>query len=472
MKLEINIFKNTSIHFLGKIISLLINIGFFAIAARYLGQVGFGKFTIVMAYLQTFSIFADWGLYMIFVQMLSIGKYSKSYLMSNFFTLRIIISILILGVGILISFLIPQYGDLIELGIAITAISFIFSSLVQLFTGFFQYKMKMGKVALAESLGKAALFGFVLLASQFDLGILFILTGVIIGSLVSFLILFFSIKKYINIKFAFNIELYKKVFQKTWPVGVSIILTTVYFKGDTIILSLFRPASEVGIYGAAYRVLEVLIMFPPIFMGLVLPHMSRMLAKKALKKFKSIFQKSFDFFIALIIPLVVGTWYLADKIMVFVAGESFSAAGGPLKILIIATALIFLSSLGSYTIIALEKQKKMLKFYGLAVFLGISGYIALVPKFTYWGAAIVTVLVEAVVTIGALIVIWKETKINLDFKVLKKSLLATLIMAIIGILIKDFHVILMAFLFILVYFGSLFILGGISKDFIKKLKFK
>src|SRR6056297_45074 len=112
MKLKINIFKNTSIHFLGKIISLVLNIGFFALAARYLGKTGFGEFTIIMAYLQTFAIFADWGLYMIFVQMLSQKKYKSRTLMGNFLSLRLIISFLVLGVGVLIAFFIPQYSEM------------------------------------------------------------------------------------------------------------------------------------------------------------------------------------------------------------------------------------------------------------------------------------------------------------------------------------------------------------------------
>ncbi len=472
MKLKINIFKNTSIHFLGKIISLFINIGFFAIVARYLGKSGFGKFTIVMAYLQTFATFSDWGLYMIFIQMLSKDKYNRKYLLGNFFSLRVIISGLILGIGVLVSFFIPQYGDLIKLGIMITAISFIFSSLVQLLTGFFQKRMKMSKVALAEVLGKLGLFLFVLMVINFDLGILFVLTGVIVGSFVSFIILFLSVRKYFKFKLRLDLKFCKKIIQKTWPVGVSIVLTTIYFKGDTIILSLFRPNSEVGIYGAAYRVLEVLIMFPPIFMGLVLPHMTKSLTKGLLKKFKRIFQKSFDFFIILIIPLITGTYFLANKIMVFIAGQDFAAAGLPLKILIIATGFIFLSNLGVYTIIALEKQKKMLKFYGFAAVIGILGYILLVPKFSYIGAALVTVLVEGLVALGTLFIVWKQSKIQLNFKIAKKSLIASLIMAGIGILIRDFHVLLSVLVFIISYFTFLYLLKGIPRDFLKKLSLK
>ncbi len=469
MKLKNNIFKNTSIHFFGKVISLVLNVVFFALIARYLGKAGFGEFTIVMAYLQVFSIFSDWGLYMIFVQMLSQEKYKPEKLMANFLSLRIIISVFVLAIGVLIAFLIPHYSEIIKLGILIVSVSFIFSSIIQLFTGFFQNKMKMENVAISEVVGKIFVLGGAFLSIQMDLGILYILISVVLGSFISFLILFLLLQKYIKFNFYFDFSLYKKIFKKTWPVGLSIILTTIYFKGDTLILSFFKPTFEVGIYGAAYRVLEVLIMFPPIFMGLVLPHMTRALTKKSFERFKNIFQKSFDFFIVLTIPLIVGTFLLSYKIMDFIAGDEFRIAGGPLKILIIATCLIFFSNLGTYTIIALEKQKQMLKFYIFAVFMAMLGYFLLIPGSSYWGAALVTVLVELFIAISSFFVIWKNIKLNLDFNILKKSFISAFVMGIIGFFIKDVHVLLSVFILIIIYFSCLYIFKGLSKEDIKNI---
>ena len=56
------ILKNTSVHFLGKILSLFLGLLAFSFIARYLGRVGFGHFTIVITFLQSFAIFTDLGL--------------------------------------------------------------------------------------------------------------------------------------------------------------------------------------------------------------------------------------------------------------------------------------------------------------------------------------------------------------------------------------------------------------------------
>ncbi|MDA2936521.1 oligosaccharide flippase family protein, partial [Patescibacteria group bacterium AH-259-L05] len=163
MSLARQVAKNTSIHFVGKAISLFLMLASFALIARYLGQFGFGQFTAVMAYLQVFAIFSDMGLYMIFIAMLSDKTEDETQLVGNFFTFRIIASIVVLLIGMVIAYFIPQYTYVIKLGIVVTALSFLFGSLIQLFTGFFQKKLKMSYVVYAEIIGRVCLLGLIAL---------------------------------------------------------------------------------------------------------------------------------------------------------------------------------------------------------------------------------------------------------------------------------------------------------------------
>ncbi len=469
MNLTGQIAKNTSFHLGGKIISLFLSLATFAFIARYLGQAGFGQFTTIMAYLQAFAIFSDLGLYMIFIQMLSQPGADEKILASNFFTFRIVSSLALLTFGVLLSLFIPQYSHLIKIGIAITAISFLFGSLIQLLTGFFQKKLQIMRVVYAELMGRIILVSLVVLAIYFDLGFYFILGAIVIGGFIHFLLLYLFSLKFIIFKFRFDFSLWIDIFKKTWPVGLSIILTTIYFKGDTIILSLFKSSEEVGIYGAAYRMLEALIMLPPIFMGLVLSPLSRAWLEKDFSGFKEIFQQSFDFFMVLIIPLIVGVLFLAEPLMVLVAGEEFAVSSQPLKILIFATAFIFLGSLVTHTIIAMEKQKSMLKFYFLSAAIALIGYLFFIPKYSYTGAAYITVAVEFLVTFFAFMIIWQTIKFFPSLRILFRALLAGLIMGVVLYFLIGINLFLLIILSILVYFISLYFLKGISKKTIKEI---
>ncbi len=461
--------RNALVHFCSKIVGLLLNVFVFALIARYLGASGFGEFTIVIAYLQGFAIFADLGLYITFIQMLSLPNADEEKIASNFFTIRLVSSIFLLSLAPIICLLIPQYSHIIKLGIAVTAISFLFGSLTQLLTGFFQKKMKMLKVAVAEITSKVIFVGLMCFVVYADIGFLGILGVVVVGGFVNFILLYLFSRKFVKISLRFDKTIWQNAIKKTWPIGLSIILTTIYFKGDTIILSLFKSSQEVGIYGAAYRILEALIMFPPIFMGLILPHLTLAWANKDTFVFKRIFQKSFDFFALMTIPLIVGTLFLAKPLMIFIAGSEFVASAEPLKILIFATSLIFFGSLVSHAIIAMNKQRTMLRFYCLAAVVALVGYLIFIPRYSYYGAAYVTIVAEFIITISAFVIIQQTSKFTPSLKIFRPVILSSLVMGLVLFIFNQANLFLLIFIAIIVYALVLYLLGGINKKMIKDI---
>ena len=62
------------------------------------------------------------------------------------------------------------------------------------------------------------------------------------------------------------------------PLGLTLAVAELYFRADTFILSLSRPAAEVGQYALAYRLYELLALLPAIVMTSVFPLLSRQLA--------------------------------------------------------------------------------------------------------------------------------------------------------------------------------------------------
>ncbi|MBL7054067.1 oligosaccharide flippase family protein [Patescibacteria group bacterium] len=469
MNLSKRIAKNTVIHFLGKLIGLFLSLLVFGFIARHLGQFGFGQFTIIIAYLQALAILADFGLYLIFIQMLSLPDINKKILISNFFTLRIILSSIVLFIGVLVAFFIPQYSKIVKIGIAITSLSFLTGSLIQLITGFFQKNMNMKIVARAEVLSRIILVCLIGLVVWLDYGIFLVLFAIIMAGIINFIFLYLSLKKTISITLKIDFNLWKNILKKAWPVGLSIIFTTIYFKGDTIILSLFKSPDQVGIYGASYRILEALIMFPPIFMGLVLSPLTRAWAKQNVQKFNQIFQKSFDFFVIIVFPLVISVYFFARQIMIFVAGQEFAIAAQPLKILIFAIGLIFFSSLVTYTIIAIEQQRKMLLFYGASALIALFGYFLFIPKYSYIGAAYITVLVEFLVTFFAFLIIYKTTKFLPLLQVFWKTTLASLVMIAWLIILTNINWILLLISSLIVYGLVLYSINTFSRDSFKNM---
>ena len=469
MRTEQQIIKNTTVHFLGKIISLFLGLVAFSFIARYLGRVGFGQFTIIITFLQIFAILTDLGLYLVFIRLISLPGADLHKITSNIFTLRFFSSLFLLSLAPLVALFIPQYSEIVKIGIALTVIGYLFNSVVQLLTGLFQKQLDIKKVVLGEVIGRFVLIIFVFLAIWLKLGLLVILGALILEKIVNFLILNIFAKKYVTISWSFDFAFWKKVLRESWPIALSVIFTTIYFKGDTLILSLFKSSGEVGIYGAAYRVLEVLIMFPALFMGLVLPFLSSAWAKRDLVSFKRVFQKSFDFLVSIGLPLIVGTFILAKPIMILIAGPEFVDSTGPFKILVLATGLIYLGNLFCWTIIAIRKQKIMMWRYLITAGIALVVYLILIPSYSYWGAAWGTVLAELLTVLLAFRLVQQTTKILPSLKIFGKALIGSLIMGGVLLIFSGWNIILLVLLGGLVYGLILFVVKGWSWKMFKEI---
>ena len=469
MVLKEKIAYNTILQLIGKVLGLLI--GFFSIAllTRYLGKNGYGQYTTIIAFLQLFGIIADLGIYNIVVQLINQPEIDEDKIVSNALTLRLFSLFFFLFIACLIGFFIPTYSLTIKIGICLTSLTIVFVSLNQILVASFQKRLNMFNVVLADFMGKFVNLVLIVLAVILKLNFFFILFALVFSSFLNFLLVLFSTKKFLKIRPAFDLNLWRIILKRSWPIGLSIIFSAFYFKIDTVLLSLFRSQSEVGIYGASYRLVEVLNSFPMLFIGLIAPLLNQSWAKNDLSYFKSVLQKSFDSLIIVVIPLVFGGYILAKKIMLLIAGNQFTQSGDVFRILIFAVAFLFLGQLFSQAMIALRQQKMMMKYYILTFIVGLVGYLILIPRYSYFGAAIMTVLTEFLITCLSGIFLLRMLKIKLKPDSFLKSLFSAGVMAFFLIMfpLKNFFI--LFFLGTIIYFLTLYLIGGYSAEFIKQL---
>jgi len=193
--------------------------------------------------------------------------------------------------------------------------------------------------------------------------------------------------------------------------------------------------------------------------------LSRAWSQNNLGSFKQIFQKAFDFLSIIVWPLIFGTIVLAQPIMNLVAGKEFLASAPVLQILIIATGIIFLAHLSTFSVVAINKQRQMMKYYILAAILALALYFAFIPRYSYYAAAVITVLIEFFILATSWIMVKKETGIKISFKNNLRSLLISVIMALILYLL-NFNIFASIIAGGLIYTGGLWLAGLLKKEMI------
>ncbi len=474
MSLAKKIAHNTLIQIAGKIISTVIGLFSLALITRYLGQTGFGEYTTIITFLTFFAVIADLGLTLITVQMISGERADENKILNNLFSLRFVSALIFLGLAPLTVVFFP-YSAAVKLGVMIAAVSFVFPALNQVLVGLFQKKLNMDRAALAEVISRLVLILGILLTKKLDFGLNGILIATIASSGASFLLHYIFSLKFSKIKFEFDLSLWKKIISRSWPLAITIILNLIYLRADTLILSLFRGPEVVGLYGAAYKIIDVLTTLPFMFAGLILPILTAAWLENNHSYFKKVLQKSFDVMAIVAIPLVIGAQFLGEPVMLFVAGRDFLVAGDILKILIFAVAAIFLGAMFSHAVIAIDKQKKMIGFYVFTSISSLLAYLFLIPRYSYFGAASVTIYSEVLIAIFSAYCIFKYSHFLPSLITFLKALLAGLIM---GLLIYFFPshyqttlggVLLIIVLATLIYFISLYLFGGINGEDLKAI---
>lgn len=449
---------NTIISVGARLIGLALSLIIIGFITRYLGQTGFGYYATILAFLFFFTVLSDLGLYSICLREISRPAADEKKIASNAFTLRFFAGLFIFCLAPLIAYFLPYPGQ-VKLGILIGAVGFWFLSNQQVLMGVFQKHLHMDKVALAELLGRVFQLGLVVFFIWQKLGFLFIVGALVGGALINFLLVFFFSRKYISISFQFDFSFWRSLLKKSLPLGLAIIFTMVYIKIDTIMLSLMKSPADVGIYGLAYKFLESLLFFPAMFVGLVMPLMSKY-AFSARKKFKEITQKTLDILLIFLVPMVIGTFFLSKQIVILIAGQDFILSAGVLNILIVATGIIFLGTLFANMIISLEEQKKLIYIYGAGVVINLVTNFIFIPKYSYYGAAGTTVLTELIVTLLMMIILYQALKALPSFIYMTKYILAGLFMAGFLYFFAQWHLFILIILASLVYFGSLWLMGG------------
>ncbi len=433
---------------------------------RSLGPAGYGYYNLIFAYLFIFSTVADLGLYTILVREISkVDSGEERTIASKIFTLRLIAAVLVLIAADLLVFAFP-YPLLVKLGVLIASLFSIFSSLTQVLTGIFQKHLCLYLVSFADIISRASQLALLIILVYLKAGLLLFVGAVVISEIVHFFLTLLFSRSLTRVGISVDFKYWGEILKIALPVAASLVFILIYFKLDTILLSLMKPAYDVGVYSIAYKILEAVIFLPAIYVGLVMP----LLSKHAFgdrAEFIKTFRRAFRWLSVFALPAAAYIFVLSDKIIGIIGGSGFVQAGPVLKILSIAVLMIFFGNLGGNTIIALNLQKKGMWIYLAGAVFNITANLILIPRYSYFAAAWITVATEILITLWMFWLIKKEVGTAADKEIFLKAVLASAIMLIVMRPFLGNFV--WATIAAVSYFPILFLLGGFTREDLREI---
>ncbi len=457
--------SSTFTQVVGKLFIALLGVATSKMLATYLTVDERGMYELIYGIVAITGIVADMGLYTIAIREMSDTAKDMGKVIGNILSIRTVLCVLSVVVTMSVAFLYPEWwnrGLMFQLGLAFASVSTVFAILNGTVTSVLQaaYQMKQGTIS--QIVGKSlavvtmALTMFVFFAKTgtantvtTDLwGFELLLIGGIVGNIVMFVYTSMQVKKIVPLKYKFDIPYWKELVVTSFPYGLALVFSTLYFQMDKIIIDIMLPSdiadAQIGYYGAPLKIVEIFSILPQYYLNSALPLLATY-ALSAKLKAGVLIEKSLGFLAMMAFPIVAGGIALAygiinatnDKIYLSDAATGFWGSDVVLQIMITALAFAFLNALFGYVLVAFKKQYIMIIINGAALLFNIITNIIFIPLYGIYAAAVTTVITELLVLILGYYFARKQVSFRVPYYLLLRTAVAAGIMGVVLWYLKD-----------------------------------
>jgi O-antigen/teichoic acid export membrane protein len=465
------IFRNTGFITIGTIALKAINFLFGIYIVRTLGDTQFGQYSIVLAFVGIFSIFAELGMSQYVMREMARDRTKIKVYFWNLVILRALLAL----IGMLIIPLAGRgvgYSEEIVFGLVLYTSSFILSAL----------SIPLGSVLAAdERLGVNTVVNIVGQVFFIILGSIFLYSGLsfiwlIIANLLSLVprivISAWTIRKLhiSDLPFRLDLKLWPHIIRSGIPFGIVSLMLSIALSIDTVMLSWFTTEETVGFYNVSYNLVIAMMFFFWGFKEAIVPTLTKVYVNDPVHVEKWYYH-SVKMIAIIAIPIAVGGFVIAYPLIRFLYTDEFLPSALGLQILIWDVPLLmFAGFCGNITtIIGAERSAARINTINTIANVGLN--LIFIPRYGLVGAAFVTVITDLISSIQFHYLL--RRKLNLpDIKTfLVRVILAAAIMAVPVHLMLDFHVFIPMIVGAIIYFILIIafrVIGNQELEFIRK----
>jgi O-antigen/teichoic acid export membrane protein len=363
--------------------------------SRYLGTEGYGDYRLIIAFLTVAGVLADLGTPLIIARELARPGADQARVLGNALGLRLAAVLVAITLTGGFAWLVAPAPGIVS-GILAGAIGFVAMGQHTVLQSLFRQRLRQTGPVLAETVGALALLVFSLLLSRTQTGVLSFVVATAASSVATIVISGLFARRLLAFRLRFEPAEWRALLVPAAPIAVTILLTLVYYRLDTIMLGIFMPGEEVGLYGVPAKILDAVVGFTMLFSGLLMPLMSRH-AGHDQGKFLQAFHLGTD-------TLVIGTGAIllvfllyAEEIVVLIGGDAFIAGGPVLRVLGVMAVIVSIRFMAHQAVAALNAQGRLIGGYFAAAVIGVMAYLFLIPRYGGVGAASALLLGELIV---------------------------------------------------------------------------
>jgi O-antigen/teichoic acid export membrane protein len=461
-----NIAQNTAYLTTALVVQKIIAYFFFLVIASVLGADGTGEYVAAFSFAGLFSVLVDLGLSNVLVREIARHPERSGDYLQNVVGLKLFLGgiayILLLTTIIILGAFGADHPSL-EL-VAVAGIAMFLDSMVlsgnSVFRGWQNLRME-SVVVVVQKIGIliAGLLALWWFSSAFSLAVAILVGGTFAYWLIT-KYLRDRIKQPWRPKFDWHIQ--KKLLKIAWPFALAAFFAVGYAHIDSILLSVLKGNSAVGLYSVASKTMNAFVFIPSAFVAAIYPAMSEAYGVNK-ERLTELTHVSLRFLLMIGAPVAMGLFLLAEP-FVSLIGSDYIESVLAVKLLIPSLAFMFLTyPIGSF-LNATNRQTWQTAILGIGLVGNIALNIYLIPQYSFIGASIAWSLTNVLMFVIGLILVSRVVDI-LNARLLisvARILLAVLAMAGIVVATVNYFVLVPIVLGALVYGVILFVLREIT----------
>jgi len=389
----------------GYVAGLLLALASTPLLFRHLGVAEFGRYTTVLSLITLAAGFSEGGINSIALrEWATRAPGERQRLMANLLGMRIVLSIAAVA-GALLFGVLAGYDSVLMAATAVAGVGLIAQTAQSLLASPLQAELRFGWATIADLLRQVTLVAFLVGLIVAGAGVVPLVAAQVPAALAALVLTVVLVRSDVPLRPRLDRREWGPLLRHAFPYALAIAVNIAYFRIGILFMSITASEDETGYFATSFRILEVVVIVPPVLMAAAFPILSRA-ARDDADRFSYATRRVFEVALlvggAAVVILELGSQLAIDVL----AGPEFAPAVDILRIQAPAALATFAAVACAYPLLSLHRHREVLIACSVGLVLTFAALFALVPPFEGEGAGAATLLAEigVAVTMATLLV--------------------------------------------------------------------
>lgn len=390
-----SLFTNASSLAAGRLIVAIMGWAGTALIARDLSTEAFGQFTLVFSLLGMLSVVTDLGVGRVVLGGLVDPKQDRPVLAGTYIVLRTALGLL--GYGLVLGVVIALgYPTIVIQATAVAGMVVLIATPADAYHVAFQVTNNLPRVAIVNVLTQTAQLALTIALVLRGAGLIWYTVPAVINIALTLVWIAPAAHRLIPIRYQFDWALARRLLREAVPLSAGAAFATLYYRIDSVMLSKLADFEAVGLYGVAYKFVDLVHFIPAALATAILAPLAANWTRSRAEFHRHVHHGIMLSAVAAGL-VIVGIWPFASEAISLLYGHDFSEASTVTAILVSGEALAFGSSLFIVVLIAVGRQVAypVITLAGLVINVGLN--LMVIPRYGLLGAGLTTLFTETLV---------------------------------------------------------------------------